>query len=274
MAQFLTLLLSVCASILFAIALRRVSLSKAESASLKLAAAGMALAITAALLATRPDFGGVVLIILGLTIGGGAGAWVAVAVRAAHLPQLLTCFVGLCGGACILLGAVIPEAPASLQMGGAGPRGFEALVAAAVAAGAGALALAGSLAICTRRAGLKIRYVLTPRRATSIALAGMLVLTALLFVSTGSGSSFVVLVLVSLLLGAHVPLAMEISEIPVAIPLVTCAAGLAGAAIGFAFDNLALIITGGLIVSSMTVLAMAMCRDTGRYLVSVVLGER
>jgi len=150
----------------------------------------------------------------------------------------------------------------------------EALAAAAVAAGAGALALAGSLAICIRRAGLKIRYVLTPRRATSIALAAMLVVSALVFVSTDSGSSFVVLVLVSLLLGAHVPFAMEISEIPVAIPLVTCAAGFAGAAIGFAFDNLVLIITGGLIVSSMMVLAMAMCRDTGRYFVSVILGER
>jgi len=274
MVQFLTLLLSVGASTLFAVALRRISLSKAESMSLKLAVTGMALAITAALLATRPDFGGVVLIILGLTLGGGAGAWAAVAVRAALLPQLLTCFVGLCGGACILLGAVILEAPPSLPIGEAGPRGLEALAAAAVAAGAGALALAGSLAICIRRAGLKIRYVLTPRRATSIALAAMLVVSALVFVSTDSGSSFVVLVLVSLLLGAHVPFAMEISEIPVAIPLVTCAAGFAGAAIGFAFDNLVLIITGGLIVSSMMVLAMAMCRDTGRYFVSVILGER
>jgi NAD(P) transhydrogenase subunit beta len=88
----ITALLYLVAGVLFIQALRGLSNPETSRRGNYLGIAGMAIAIVTTLLAARPGWSGAGLIILGLAIGGGIGAFIARSIAMKAMPQLVAAF--------------------------------------------------------------------------------------------------------------------------------------------------------------------------------------
>jgi NAD(P) transhydrogenase subunit beta len=111
-------LLYLVAAILFILALRGLSSPSSSRRGNQMGMAGMAIAILTTLVAAAPsDFGGWVLVILGLAIGGGIGAVVARRVAMTAMPQLVAAFHSGVGLAAVCVAAAASYAPQAFGIG-------------------------------------------------------------------------------------------------------------------------------------------------------------
>ena len=86
-AANITALLYLVAGILFILALRGLSSPETSRRGNYLGIAGMAIAVITTLFLARPGFGGLGLIILGIAIGGGIGAFIARRIAMTAMPR-------------------------------------------------------------------------------------------------------------------------------------------------------------------------------------------
>ena len=107
--------------------------------------AGMALAIVTTLLLASPSFGGLLMILAGLGIGGGAGAYIARRIPMTAMPQLVAAFHSLVGLAAVLVAAAALYAPSSFGIGDIGSIHGRALVEMAIGVAIGAVTFTGSI---------------------------------------------------------------------------------------------------------------------------------
>ena len=89
---------------------------------------GMAIAIITTLLLAKPSFGGLVMIIIGLAIGGAIGAVVARRIAMTAMPQLVAFFHSLVGLAAVMVAAGALYSPHSFGIGEVGSIHGRALV--------------------------------------------------------------------------------------------------------------------------------------------------
>src|SRR5439155_21049791 len=104
MSQDIAALLYLASGVLFILALRGLSNPETSRQGNLFGMAGMAIAVITTLAAHPPaGFGAWVLVILGLALGGGAGAVIARRVPMTAMPQLVAAFHSLVGLAAVLL---------------------------------------------------------------------------------------------------------------------------------------------------------------------------
>src|ERR1051325_1264196 len=146
---------------------------------------GMALAVLTTLIGHPPaGIGAWILVLLGMGIGGGAGAVIARRVPMTAMPQLVAAFHSLVGMAAVLVAAAALYAPAAFELGAPGhiPRG--SLVEMSLGVAIGAITFTGSviafLKLDGRMSGAPI--MLPFRHVINLALAGSLVFLILIFV--------------------------------------------------------------------------------------------
>ena len=268
-------LLYLVASVLFILALRGLSSPATSRQGNMFGMAGMAIAIVTTL-ALRPpsSLAAWLLVLLGMSVGGGAGAVIARRVPMTAMPQLVAAFHSLVGLAAVLVAAGALYAPAAFELGAPSRIPGASLVEMSLGVAIGAVTFTGSviafLKLDGRMSGAPI--MLPFRHIINLGLAGTLVLLIVIFVLTESYFVFWMITLVSFVLGVLIIIPIGGADMPVVISMLNSYSGWAAAGIGFTLGNSALIITGALVGSSGAILSYIMCKGMNRSFISVILG--
>ena len=268
-------LLYLVSGVLFILSLRGLSHPSTSRQGNLFGMIGMALAVGTTLLYRLPSgLASWGLVIGGVVIGGGIGAWRARTVQMTAMPQLVAFFHALVGLAAVLVAAGALYAPQAFGIGTAKHIHAASLFEMSLGAAIGAITFTGSIIAFLKLDGrMSGKPILLPQRhLINAALGAGLIALIVLFCLTQSHFLFWLIVLVSLLLGVLLIVPIGGADMPVVVSMLNSYSGWAAAGIGFTLGNLALIITGALVGSSGAILSYIMCKGMNRSFFSVILG--
>jgi len=270
----ITAFLYLISGVLFILALRGLSHPETSRQGNTYGMIGMAIAILTTLFLAAPSGSGWFLILLGLAIGGGAGAVIAQRIPMTAMPQLVAGFHSLVGLAAVLVAAAALYAPEAFGISFGGSIKTASLIEMALGVAIGAITFTGSIIAFAkldgRMSGAPI--MLPARHAINLGLGVLLIILTIVFVQTESTTVFWMITAVSFLLGILLIIPIGGADMPVVVSMLNSYSGWAAAGIGFTLGNLALIITGALVGSSGAILSYIMCKGMNRSFISVILG--
>ena len=275
MAANLAALLYVIAGVLFIMALRGLSHPTTSRQGNRYGMIGMAIAVLTTVIFYPPaGFSGWLLVILGIAIGGGFGAYMAKRVQMTQMPQLVAFFHSLVGLAAVLVAAAALYAPEAFGIGQVGKIKGASLFEMGLGVAIGAITFTGSIIAFLKLDGrMSGKPIMLPQRhAINIGLGVALFVMLLIFLKTESHVLFWLIVLVSFALGVLLIIPIGGADMPVVVSMLNSYSGWAAAGIGFTLGNMALIITGALVGSSGAILSYIMCKAMNRSFISVILG--
>jgi NAD(P) transhydrogenase subunit beta len=240
-----------------------------------LSAGGMAVAIaaTAVLLLARPSETGFngpgwAIVVVGIVIGGGAGLYSARTVKMTAMPQLVSLFNAVGGGAAALI--AIDD-----YLGLKAAPDPQINVATVLDIVIGSITFSGSLIASGKLQGLIAgKPILIPGgRIVTAALATVTVLGAI-FLWAGNLSVPVMLIILAaaLIFGVTMVLPIGGADMPVVISLLNSFTGTAVAMAGFVLGNDVLIIAGALVGASGAILTKLMADAMNRSVVNIMIG--
>jgi H+-translocating NAD(P) transhydrogenase subunit beta len=268
LAAFFYLIASIC----FILALR--GLSSPQSARLGniYGIAGMVIAVVTTLL--TPHVVSYWLILAGIVIGGAVGTYIALQIQMTALPQLVAAFHSLVGLAAVCVAAAAFTAPQEFGIGMPGAIERHSLAEMSIGMAIGAITFTGSIVAFSKLQGLVSgRPLMFPgQHWLNAALGALAVVLIAIFVASGAGAVFWLLLLLSLALGFLLIMPIGGADMPVVISMLNSYSGWAACGIGFTLSNSLLIITGALVGSSGAILSYIMCKGMNRSIVNVVLG--
>ena len=249
----------------------------------RLSASGMTIAVLATLgwLILRP--GGLsaaawVIIVVGFAIGGGAGLYAARNVKMTAMPQLVSLFNAVGGGAAAL---VATSDFIRLSSSGAD---LSTTIFVVLGAVIGSITFSGSLIAGGKLQGLiagkPIQVPGGRAVTTAIAVVALLGTVALVLGSAGalsltSGAAVLVLAVVvaaGLVFGVTMVLPIGGADMPVVISLLNSFTGTAAAMAGFVIQNPVLIISGALVGASGGILTKLMADAMNRSVINIIAG--
>lgn len=267
------------AALLFILALAGLSKQKTAQRGNWLGIAGMIIALiaTIALAVVQDEYAAILtigLIVLAMLIGAAIGIWKALKIQMTGMPELVAMLHSFVGAAAVLVGYCsfldAPGAPGNSSAFHMGEVGLAVFI--------GAVTLTGSIVAYLKLSG-KISgkaLVLPGRNAINlIALIVSICLIAWFITTRGIEAGLIpliILTVISLLLGAHLVLAIGGGDMPVVVSMLNSYSGWAAAMAGFTLGNDLLIITGALVGSSGAYLSYIMCQGMNRSFISVILG--
>jgi NAD(P) transhydrogenase subunit beta len=139
-------ILYLVAGVLFILALRGLSSPRSARQGNLFGMVGMGIAIVTTLAVAAPsDWVSWLLIIGGLAIGGGIGAYIAKAVKMTDMPQLVAAFHSLVGLAAVFVAAAALYAPEAFNIGTAEHIHMQALIEMSIGTAIGAFTFTGSV---------------------------------------------------------------------------------------------------------------------------------
>jgi H+-translocating NAD(P) transhydrogenase subunit beta len=273
--QNLASLLYLVSGVLFILALRGLSHPTTSRQGNNFGMIGMGIAIVTTVMMSPPtSFTGWLLLLAGLAIGGGIGAYMANKVQMTQMPELVAFFHALVGLSAVFVAAAALYAPAAFGIGIVGAIKKASLIEMGLGVAIGAITFTGSVIAFLKLNGkMSGKPIMLPQRhLLNIALGAALVVLLLLFMTTESRLVFWLIVLVSFVLGVTLIIPIGGADMPVVVSMLNSYSGWAAAGIGFTVGNLALIITGALVGSSGAILSYIMCKAMNRSFISVILG--
>ncbi len=274
MSQNLAAFLYLVSGVLFILALRGLSHPTTSRQGNLYGMIGMAIAVVTTLALVTPSFGGLVMIVVGIAIGGGAGAIIARRIAMTAMPQLVAAFHSLVGLAAVMVAAAAMYSPESFGIGTVDDIHTQALIEMSLGVAIGAVTFTGSvIAFLKLNGNMSGKPILLPaRHLINGGLAIALVVLIGMLVAGESTTVFWLIVAVSLVLGVLIIIPIGGADMPVVVSMLNSYSGWAAAGIGFTLGNLALIITGALVGSSGAILSYIMCKGMNRSFISVILG--
>jgi H+-translocating NAD(P) transhydrogenase subunit beta len=275
MSANLAALLYLVAGVLFIMALRGLSSPASSRQGNLYGMVGMGIAIITTLAISAPTNPlAWALIISGIAIGGGIGAYLARTIAMTAMPQLVAAFHSLVGLAAVCVAAAAFYAPDAFGIATNGIIHSESRIEMALGVAIGALTFTGSiiafLKLDGRMSGAPI--MLPSRHNINIALGIALIALLYMFFAQPTALSFWLIVAISLALGLLLIIPIGGADMPVVVSMLNSYSGWAAAGIGFTLANTALIITGALVGSSGAILSYIMCKGMNRSFFSVILG--
>ncbi len=275
MSANLVALLYLVSGVLFILALRGLSSPETSRQGNVFGMVGMAVAIVTTLAVAAPVQGLTwVMIVGGVAVGGGIGAYIARRIAMTAMPQLVAAFHSLVGLAAVFVAAAALYAPEAFGIGTADHIAVATLIEMSFGVAIGAITFSGSviafLKLDGRMSGAPI--ILPARHLINIALAAALIILIALFCTSASPILFWAITLAALVLGVLIIVPIGGADMPVVVSMLNSYSGWAAAGIGFTLGNSALIITGALVGSSGAILSYIMCKGMNRSFISVILG--
>ena len=243
-------------------------------------AGGMALAIgaTAVLILSRELLGegfnatGWAIILLGVAVGGGIGLWAARNVKMTAMPQLVSLFNAVGGGAAALI--AIED---YLRLAGIGdPVRLDHNVFIVLDIIIGSITFTGSLIASGKLQGLiPGKPIMIPGgQLVTLGLAAVTVIAAVALFATGTPNLALMLIILAaaLVFGITMTLPIGGADMPVVISLLNSFTGTAVAMAGFVIDNPVLIIAGALVGASGAILTKLMADAMNRSVINIMVG--
>ena len=243
-------------------------------------AGGMALAIagTAVLLAVQGTIGGVgwLIIAVGIAAGGGLGLYTARTVKMTAMPQLVSLFNAVGGGAAALIAIDDYLRLAGAQTFAAGNAiPLEISIPTVLDVIIGSITFTGSLIASGKLQGLIAgKPILIPGgRIVTAALAAIAVGGALyLWAGNVSVPVLFIVIAAALVFGVTMVLPIGGADMPVVISLLNSFTGTAVAMAGFVINNPVLIIAGALVGASGAILTKLMADAMNRSVLNIMIG--
>jgi NAD(P) transhydrogenase subunit beta len=240
-----------------------------------LSAGGMALAIggTAVLLAARGEAGVTawLIILAGIAVGGGLGLYTARTVKMTAMPQLVSLFNAVGGGAAALIAIDDYIRLAGLQ----DVIPLEVSVPTVLDVVIGGITFTGSLIASGKLMGLIPGKPIRVAGGQLVTLA-LAVVTAIAAVYLWTGHVnvlvFFVIIAASLIFGVTMVLPIGGADMPVVISLLNSFTGTAVAMAGFVLGNDVLIIAGALVGASGAILTKLMADAMNRSVINIIAG--
>ncbi len=245
-----------------------------------LSAGGMVMAIvaTAVWLLVLPPTGsfnafGWLIILAGIAVGGGYGLYSARTVKMTAVPQLVSLFNAVGGGAAALI--AISEYVSHASAGTV--PGLQDNVATVLDVVIGSVTFTGSLIASGKLMGLRITPSKPVRLPGGQVITGVLTVVVLvggLYIFLGNVSMAVLLAVVAaaLIFGVTMTLPIGGADMPVVISLLNSFTGTAVAMAGFVLNNPLLIIAGALVGASGAILTKLMADAMNRSVLNIMLG--
>jgi len=292
MSMNLVVLLYLVASICFIQALKGLSHPTTSIRGNLFGMTGMAIAVvtTAALIFNQASqlgqvdpIQGLGWVLLGLVIGGGAGAIMAQRVEMTKMPELVAFMHSMIGLAAVFIAiaAVVEPAAFGIVAQGLGtldiPNGnrLELFLGAAI----GAITFSGSVIAFGKLSG---KYKFRLFQGAPVVFAGQHMLNLVMglatvalgvyFMFTGNWDAFLIMLALSFVLGVLIIIPIGGADMPVVVSMLNSYSGWAAAGIGFSLNNSMLIIAGSLVGSSGAILSYIMCKAMNRSFFNVILG--
>ena len=269
----------ILAALLFILALAGLSKQKSARGGNKMGIAGMTVALVATFVValTQTEAGAllaIVLMVASILVGGIIGVIKAVRVKMTGMPELVAQLHSFVGLAAVLVGfnsfLATPGADTAENAFHMGEVGLAVFI--------GAVTFTGSIvAYLKLSAKMSGKPLTIPGRNffNALMIIAIIVIIGWFINTRGVDDGLVPLVIItviSLVLGAHLVLAIGGGDMPVVVSMLNSYSGWAAAMAGFTLGNDLLIITGSLVGSSGAFLSYIMCQGMNRSFISVILG--
>jgi H+-translocating NAD(P) transhydrogenase subunit beta len=285
MSMNLVTLLYLFASVCFIQALKGLSHPTTSIRGNLFGMIGMAVAtLTTAALIVETSGGnltGLGWVVLGVVVGGSAGAIMAKRVEMTKMPELVAFMHSMIGLAAVFIAIAAVAEPYALLHGlskgnpiPAGNR-LELFLGAAI----GAVTFSGSVIAFGKLSGkYKFRLfqgapVTFPGQHKLNLVLGLATLgLGLAFMVTESWPAFFAMLALAFVMGVLIIIPIGGADMPVVVSMLNSYSGWAAAGIGFSLNNSMLIIAGSLVGSSGAILSYIMCKAMNRSFFNVILG--
>ena len=285
MSMNLVTLLYLFASVCFIQALKGLSHPTTSIRGNLFGMIGMAVAtLTTAALIVETSGGnltGLGWVVLGVVVGGSAGAIMAKRVEMTKMPELVAFMHSMIGLAAVFIAIAAVAEPYALLHGlskgdpiPAGNR-LELFLGAAI----GAITFSGSVIAFGKLSGkYKFRLfqgapVTFPGQHKLNLVLGLATLgLGLAFMVTESWPAFFAMLALAFVMGVLIIIPIGGADMPVVVSMLNSYSGWAAAGIGFSLNNSMLIIAGSLVGSSGAILSYIMCKAMNRSFFNVILG--
>ena len=266
----------------FVLGLHRMNSPATGRSGNQLSAAGMVIAVGATFIYLLTREGGlsataIAIIVVGFLIGGGAGLYTARTVKMTAMPQLVSLFNAVGGGAAALV--AIDD---FIRLNSGAP--VDTTIFVVLGALIGSVTFSGSLIAGGKLQGLipgKPIYVPGGQLVTiALAIIAVLGTAALILGAAGvlvlaSSTTLALLfivVLAGLIFGVTMVLPIGGADMPVVISLLNSFTGTAAAMAGFVLGNPVLIIAGALVGASGAILTKLMADAMNRSIMNIMVG--
>ncbi|MGV8896305.1 MAG: NAD(P)(+) transhydrogenase (Re/Si-specific) subunit beta [Rhodoglobus sp.] len=272
--EFAVGLLYLASASLFVVGLHQMRAPSTARTGNLVSAGGMVIAVLTtvvySLAAAGGDWIAWVALAAGSLLGAVYGVSQARTVRMTAIPQLVSVFNAVGGGAAAAVAFaafVLPTTGARLELTVSIPVALDVLI--------GSVTFSGSLI-----AAAKLQGVISGKPITFRGAPVVNVIVAVVAIAAGVAAIvlprnpglLVVMLVASLALGVLMVLPIGGADAPVVVSLLNAFTGLAVAMAGFAINNQALIIAGALVGAAGTILTLQMATAMNRSVLSIILG--
>ena len=259
-------------SVLFILSLKGLSSPETSRRGNVFGVLGMSIAIITLIM--QPNSTNFTYMFSAILIGGLIGSFLGIKIKMTAMPQLVAAFHSLVGLAAVLVATGAFLAPEKFNIFVNEKIKIISAIEMSIGLVIGAITFSGSIIAFAKLQGIMSGnpIIFKFQHFINACLALLTLLLIYLFVVNQELNIFLILAILSLVIGVLIIIPIGGADMPVVVSMLNSYSGWAAAGIGFTLENISLIIVGALVGSSGAILSYIMCKAMNRSFISVILG--